>query len=134
MKLHDKAAQCARLGAVSGKAAADLDEMLQKWFVKHFVKGLTLPVLKSLNGTEGLTAFENILSAVPDHELLAVVRKLDAHRPELLALTRNEILVHIRAMAQGQISPAEKPKKQTKKKATSSKNATKGGILAQSRQ
>lgn len=135
MRLQDRAQLCARLGVLTNKAGADLDSLLSKWFSKHFVKGLKLPLLKSMKGTEALASFEAGLSGCSEDEVIGVVRKLDPHRPEVLRRPRPELIAHLRALAEGRAEPAPKPKapRPAAKKAIPKKTA-KGGILSQSRQ
>ena len=134
MRLQDRAQLCARLGVLTNKAGVDLDSLLSKWFNKHFVKGLKLPVLKSMKGTEALSAFEAGLSECSDAEVIGAMRKLDPHRDELLRRPRSELIAHLRALAEGRAEPAPKPKAPKPAKKTNPKKTGKGGILSQSRQ
>ena len=134
MRLQDRAQLCAQLGVLTNKAGSDLDSLLSKWFSKHFVKGLKLPLLKSVKGTEALASFEAGLSGCSEHEVIGVVRKLDPHRPEVLRRPRPELIAHLRALAEGRVEPAPKPKAPRPVKKPVSKKSAKGGILSQSRQ
>lgn len=141
MRLQDRAQVCGRLGVTSDKAATELNDLLAKWFNKHFVKGLTLPLLKGMRGTEALTAFELGLGDGSEADVIAIVRKLDPHRTELLTHSRAALMAHVRALAEQQITPALDPKKVKVPKPTplskqkaAKKQEKKGGVLERARQ
>jgi len=134
MRLTDKAQICARLGVLSEKAEADLDALLSKWFVKHYVKGMKLPLLKSMNGTEALKAFEEGLATCSEANVIAAVRKLDPHRTEILSRSRSELVAHLHALAKGTVEPTPKPRPARRPRASNSARTRRGGgVLSQSR-
>jgi hypothetical protein len=135
MKLRNKAEYCGRLSVTVEKASSELDTLLDKWFSKHFISGLKLPLLKSMSGTDGFIAFEAMVFEVEEAKLIAAVRKLDPHNVELLHRGRPELIAHLRDLAAGRVQPAAKPRTTKAKSSTAAKKtSSKEGVLSRSRQ
>jgi hypothetical protein len=135
VQLVDRSKACARLSVLSNQATADLEASLVKWFAKHFVKGINVPLLKRMNGSEAYTAFKACLGASGEADLIAIVRKLDPHRAGLLTRSGTELVAHLDRLAAGDLEPAPKPQKPKPTRKRSSQAAPKsGGVLARSRQ
>jgi len=136
MRLQDLAQTSARLAIANDKSSEELRTLLEKWFTKHFVKGIKLPLLKSMHATGAFQAFFGCLTERDEADVIAVLRKLDPHRAELLTRTRAEIEAHIRELAAGRLQPAPKPgspKKTKTDKGPSGKSARTGGVYERSR-
>lgn len=139
MRLQDLALASARVAIADEKASEDLSALLEKWFVKHLVKGIKLSMLKAVHHAGAFTAFADCLAAHGEADVIAVLRKVDPHRADILTRSRHEMEAHIRELAAGRIAPAEKPKppKPPKKpkapKAASGKSARNGGVYERSR-
>lgn len=135
MKLRNKAEYCGRLSVTAEKASSQLDTLLDKWFAKNFISGLKLPLLKSMNGTDGFVAFEAMISEVEEAKLISVVRKLDPYRVELLHKEKSELIAHLRNLASGQVQAASKPRTtKAKSPGSAKKSSSKDGVLSRSRQ
>ena len=133
--LETKARISARLAVASGKAGSELGMLLDKWFEKHFVKGITLPLAKGMHATGTMSGFEEAMQGYGDQTVVAVVRKLDPHCISILSRPRQEMLAHILALASGAQEPAGRPKVAKAPKApTVAKPRKPGGVLANARQ
>ena len=131
----DKAQTAVRLAVANEKARTELELILDKWFRKYFVKGITLPQAKGMHSTGTFSTFEEVLQKQEDQIVIAVVRKLDPRCIEVLSRPRPELVAHIRALASGAMKPTGKPKPQKKPKVPSpSKPRKPGGVLANARQ
>jgi hypothetical protein len=136
MRLQDLALASARVAIASEKASEDLSALLDKWFAKHLVKGIKLPMLRAMHDAGALPAFADCLAAHNEADVIAILRRVDPHRAEILARTRSEMEAHIRELASGRLEPAEKPKPPKKAKApkaASGKSARNGGVYERSR-
>jgi len=136
MRLQDLALASARVAIASDKASEDLGTLLEKWFVKHLVRGIKLPMLRALHDAGAFPAFADCLAAHDEADVIAVLRKVDPHRIDLLIRPRPEMEAHIRELAAGRIDPVEKPKpvkKAKAPKAASGKPVRNGGVFERSR-
>jgi hypothetical protein len=136
MRLQELALASARAAIANEKAAEDLSALLEKWFAKHLVKGIKLPMLRALHDAGALSAFADCLSAHSEADVIGVLRKVDPHKVNILTRPRAEMEAHIRELAAGRIAPAEKPqapKKPKAPKAASGKSARNGGVYERSR-
>ena len=84
MRLQELAQASGRLAIANDKAAEELTALLQKWFAKHFLKGIKLPLLKTMYGTEAFNAFTACLTEHGEAAVITVLRKLDPHRDDIL--------------------------------------------------
>ncbi len=135
MQIKDKALACARLSANSDKAGTELTTVLDKWFEKHFVKGVSLKALQSLDATDALATFESVIALRSEADLIAVMRKVDPQNVTVLSKSRADMMLHIRALASGAASPTAKPKPPKKPApAKAAKPRKAGGFLANARQ
>jgi hypothetical protein len=133
MRLRQLADTSGRLAISNDEAAGDLSILLEKWFAKHFLKGIKLPALKAMHGTDAFDAFSACLAEHGEEAVIAILRKLDPHRHELFARTRMEMEAHIRDLAAGRVQPAPKPKRAKTDKGPSGKPARVGGLYERSR-
>ncbi len=133
MRLNELAQASARLAIANEKASEELAAALEKWFAKHFVKGIKLPLLKSLYGTEAFNAYSACLADQSEATVIAVLRKLDPFREEFLTRSRGEMELHIRELASGRIQPAPRPKKKKSDRGPSGKSTRTGGVYERSR-
>jgi hypothetical protein len=136
MRLQDLASASARVAVANEKAAEDLSALLEKWFAKHLVKGIKLPLLSAMHDTGTINAFFQCLAEHGEADVIAVLRKVDPNRAEILSSSRSEMEAHIRELAAGRIQPAAKPKAPPKgrtQKGSSKKVARNGGIYERSR-
>ena len=135
MRIHDKVEASALLSVQEAKAGRDLELLLDKWFAKHFVKGVKLPLLRSLHSTGSVSKFMQLLALRPLSDIIAVARKLDPHMVGLLAKPADEIISHLGLLASGKATPAGKPKPARKAKIQKVEVEIRpGGVLANSRQ
>jgi hypothetical protein len=68
--------------------------------------------------------------------VIAVLRKVDPHRADILRSSRSNMEAHIRELAAGRMLPAAKPKAPAKSKAqkqASGKSVRNGGVYERSR-
>ena len=136
MRLQDLALASARVAIANEKASEDLSALLEKWFAKHLVKGIKLPMLRAMHDTGAINAFSECLAERDEADVIAVLRKVDPHRADILSSSRREMEAHIRELAAGRIDPAPKPKPPAKSKTpkgASGKSARTGGIYERSR-
>ena len=133
MRLQELAQASGRLAIANDKAAEELTALLEKWFAKHFLKGIKLPLLKTMYGTEAFNAFTACLTEHGEAAVITVLRKLDPHRDDILTRTRTEMEAHIRELAAGRIQPTPKPKKGKTDKGPSGRSTRVGGIYERSR-
>jgi len=134
VRLLDRAQACVRLSALSDKSAVELQTLLEKWFAKHFVKGINLPMLKQMHGSEAYAAFEACLGASSEADLIAIIRKVDPHCVGILSGTRSELAIHIQRLAAGHAPTPRTKRPRTAKKQTATGAPKSGGVLARSRQ
>ncbi len=136
MRLQDLALASARMAIANEKASEELSALLEKWFAKHLVKGVKLSMLKALHETGAFNAFSECLAEHDEVDLIAVLRKVDPHRADILTRPRSEMEAHIRELASGRVDPAQKPKPPSKPKTpkrSSAKSARTGGVYERSR-
>jgi hypothetical protein len=136
MRLQDLALASARVAMANEKASEDLSALLGKWFAKHLVEGIKLPMLRAMHDAGAFPAFAHCLAAHDEADVIAVLRRVDPHRADMLARSRPEMEVHIRELAAGRLNPAEKPKpvkKPKAPKAASGKPIRNGGVYERSR-
>lgn len=119
----------------AGRVAPALD-------VKGIVKGIKLPKLRALHDAGALNSFLEALSAEDVADVSAILRKVDAHKEDILNRPRPEMEAHLRDLAAGRIGPAPRPKPPSKPKAPSksktpkepsTKAARTGGVYERSR-
>ena len=137
MRLQDLALASARVAVANEKASEDLGALLEKWFAKHLVKGIKLPMLRAMHDTGTIGTFSEYLAEHDESDVIAVLRKVDPHRADILRSSRSDMEAHIRELAAGRIQPAARPKapakSKTQKKEASGKSARNGGIYERSR-
>lgn len=136
MRLDEQAQASAELAPTDRMASEELAALLEKWFIKHFVKGIKLSQLKGLCISGLYDSFSRCLEQQSEPCVIAVVRKLDPHGTEVLKRTREGLEAHIRDLASGRVEPTAKPKPIRKPKADkgpSGKSAKLGGIYERSR-
>ena len=136
MRLQDLALASARVAVANEKAAEDLGALLEKWFAKHLVKGIKLPVLRAMHDVGAFNSFSECLAAYDEVDVIAILRKVDPHRADILTRPRPEMEAHIRELAAGRVEPTPKPKppgKSKSPKGPSGKSARTGGIYERSR-
>lgn len=136
MRLQDLALASARVAIANEKASEDLTAVLEKWFAKHLVKGIKLPMLRAMHDTGAFNAFSECLTQHGEADVIAVLRKVDPHRADILSSSRPQMEAHIRELAAGRVVPAPKPKPPAKSKTpkvSSGKSARTGGIYERSR-
>lgn len=122
-----------RLAVMTDKSGTELDGFLAKWFEKHFVKRMTLALLRSMHGSDALAAFLTFVENGNEAVAIAIARKLDPHRPDLMRRSRAAMIEHIVELAAGSIEPASKQKAQPKPKKVKSQPAVTGGVAEHSR-
>ncbi|MFZ1105369.1 MAG: hypothetical protein WAN86_21370, partial [Hyphomicrobiaceae bacterium] len=88
------------------KASDELSTLLEKWFAKHLVTGISLPMLRVLHETGALSSFLECLAARDETDVIAILRRVDPHRSGILKRPRREIEAHIRDLATSQVAPA----------------------------
>jgi hypothetical protein len=135
MRLQDLALATARLAIANEKASEELSALLEKWFAKHLVKGIRLPMLRAMHDTGAFAAYFDCLATRDEADVIAVLRKVDPHRTDMLSRTRREIEAHIGELAAGRIDPAKKPKPANKPKAPKGAPGKRrnGGVYERSR-
>jgi hypothetical protein len=136
MRLQDLALASARVAIADEKASEDLSALLDKWFAKHLVKGIKLPALRAMHDAGAFAAFADCLANHDEADVIAVLRKVDPHRADILARPRPEMEAHIRDLAAGRLGPAEKPKAPKRPKApkaATGKSVRNGGVYERSR-
>jgi hypothetical protein len=124
------------MAVANEKASEDLNAVLEKWFSKHLVKGIKLPVLRALHGAGAFNAFSERLAEHSEADVIGILRKVDPNRTEILSGTRAQMESHLRDLAASVIDPAPKPKPAKKPKApkaSSAKPARSGGVYERSR-
>jgi hypothetical protein len=103
---------------------------LEPWFerglglTKHFVKGINPETLPAMHSTDALDAFVELLAKCPEADVIAVIRKLDPQRPDLMKVSRPATIEHIGKLASGPIQPTPKPGRRSR---SSAKGARKAG-------
>jgi hypothetical protein len=106
MRLHDLALASARVAITSEKASDELSALLEKWFAKHLVKGITLPGLRAMHNAGALKSFLECLPTRSEADVIAILRKVDPHGVAILTRPRAEMEAHVRDLATGRIGPA----------------------------
>jgi hypothetical protein len=106
MRLHDLALVSARVAITSEKASDELSALLEKWFAKHLVKGITLPGLRAMHNAGVLSSFLECLPTRSETDVIAILRKVDPHGVAILRRPRAEMEAHVRDLATGRIGPA----------------------------
>jgi hypothetical protein len=109
MNLSQTAQAAARLAVVNEKAQAALNKGLTNWFSTQFVKSIKMPALQGIHQSGAYTAFAEFLSDASDAERIAILKKIDLYRPEMLMRSKAEVMAHIEALAAGHLAPAPKP-------------------------
>jgi len=119
MKTSDAAQAAARLALVNEKANTAFDTMIQKWFVAQFVRGMKLPLLRSIYNSGVFPHFSDLTELATDADLLTILAKVDKHNSDIQMQSRAAMIAHIEALAAGGIEPAPnpKPKRRTRTKA-----------------
>jgi hypothetical protein len=134
MRLQDRALASARVAIANEKASEELKVLLEKWFAKHLVKGVKLPMLRNIHDAGAFAAFADCLATHNEADVIAILRKLDPHRAEILARPRSEMEDHIRSLASGRLEPAGKPKPpKNVKSPKAAKPVRNGGVYERSR-
>lgn len=133
MQPKDMVLAAGRLSVVTQKAGTEFETTLGKWFEKHFVKGLTLQLLRSMHGSGAFAAFRAFLEAGKDAPVITILGKLDPNRPEVRARSKAAMIEHVAALAASAIEPAGKPKPPPKPKKVKAKPETDGGVLERTR-
>jgi len=133
MRFDNVARAAGRLAVMTDKSGAELQAFLTKWFEKHFVKGLSLSLLRSMHGSEAFDAFLTFIENGGEAVTIAVVRKLDPHRPDVMRRSHAEMIEHIVELATLRVEPAGKPKAAAKSKKAKSQALSVGGVAERTR-
>jgi hypothetical protein len=133
MRLQDLAQNSGQLAVASEKASQELAALLGKWFTKHFVKGIKLPLLRAMYGTATFSAFSRCLAEHDETAVIAVLRKIDPFSEDIFRRTRSEMEAHIQGLAAGRIQPTARPRKTKSDKGPSGKPVRIGGVYERSR-
>ncbi len=110
MKVSEAAQAAARLAVVTEKSEGALADLLRKWYTAQFVKGIKLPLLRSIYQAGAYPAFAQFLTEASDADRSTILNKLDKHRPDLQMRSKSEIMRHIEDLASKRMIPAVKPK------------------------
>jgi hypothetical protein len=101
------------LAVVTDDASNQLEQALNKWFVKAFISGAKLALLRSLYKSGAFGAFSQLLSDFQNKDYVTILAKVDKHCLEIQMKSREEMLRHLERLASGDIEPAKalpKPK------------------------
>ncbi len=90
------------------KAQAALSKALTGWFSAQFIKGIKLPLLRSIHQAGAYPAFSELLAEATDADRITVLSKVDPHRPEMLMRSKSEVLAHLEQLASDKLQPAVK--------------------------
>ena len=116
MKIQDRAHLSGRLALANERAADELETLLDKWVLKHFVKGTSaqaLMLLRSSGGLQSLVTWLNSRQSTSD--VLAIIRKLDRHNRDVLVSDHQQMIAHVEELAGG-LAPVPKPRPAPKPK------------------
>jgi hypothetical protein len=109
MKLSHAAPAAARLSVISEKSQTALTKALSGWFKAQFVAGIKLGTLRAIHQTGAYAAFAELLADAPDAERIAILKKVDPLRKDMLSAKTVEQLGHIEALATGKLEPEGPP-------------------------
>jgi hypothetical protein len=109
-KLLDLVRQLMDSSPSSEKSRQELAKVLLKWFSGQVVKPIKLANLKAMHQAGGYDAFAALLGLSADADRIAVLSKVDPHRPEMQLRPKDKAMAHIASLASGAIAPAEAPK------------------------
>ena len=134
MKVSEAAQAAARLAVVTEKSETALADLLRKWYAAQFIKGIKLPLLRSIHQAGAYPAFAQFLAEATDADRSTILNKLDKYYPDIQMRPKSEIMRHIEDLAAGRAAPAGKPKaapKPKKPKVSASKRQV--GIISSSK-